>query len=235
MFLSSIPLRVGSATRVGAATTRHVFSSTSTFGAKSKSSTLSFTKSNVGWRRAYSSSSSSDSKKKWSFIDTYMSLLNSHPLLTKAVTSGIITAAGDIGCQTLVEKKEKFDFKRFFMFSGLGLVLVGPTLHVWYGALNKFIPAQTTAGALYRLALDQTVFAGPFIATFMSSLLVLEGRSEEIQDTLSNGWWSAVKSNWLLWIPANFINFRFVVPRFQVLFANAVAVLWNTYLSWATH
>ena len=36
------------------------------------------------------------------------------------------------------------------MFSGLGLVLVGPTLHVWYGALNKFIPAQTTAGALYR-------------------------------------------------------------------------------------
>ena len=235
MFLSSIPLRVGSATKVGAATTRYVFSSTSTFGVKSKCSTLSVTKCNVGWRRAYSSSSNSNSKKKWSFIDTYMSLLNSHPLLTKAVTSGLITAAGDIGCQTLVEKKEKFDFKRFFMFSGLGLVLVGPTLHVWYGALNKFIPAQTTAGALYRLALDQTVFAGPFIATFMSSLLVLEGRSEEIQDTLSNGWWSAVKSNWLLWIPANFINFRFIVPRFQVLFANAVAVLWNTYLSWATH
>ena len=90
-----------------------------------------------------------------------MSLLNSHPLLTKAVTSGLITAAGDIGCQTLVEKKEKFDFKRFFMFSGLGLVLVGPTLHVWYGALNKFIPAQTTAGALYRCTSDQTVFAGP--------------------------------------------------------------------------
>jgi hypothetical protein len=186
-------------------------------------------------RRTYSSSSSSSSDKKRSFIDMYMELLNSRPLLTKAVTSGVITAAGDIGCQIVVEKNDKFNFKRFFMFSGLGMVLVGPALHVWYGALNKFIPAQTTAGAIYRLALDQTVFAAPFIATFMSSLLLLEGRSDEISDTLSTGWWPAVKSNWLLWIPANFINFRFVVPRFQVLFANAVAVIWNTYLSWATH
>ena len=186
-------------------------------------------------RRFSSSSSSSSNNKKKSFIDMYMDLLNSHPLLTKAVTSGIITAAGDIGCQKIIEQNENFNYKRFFMFSGLGMVLVGPALHVWYGALNKFIPAQTTTGAIYRLALDQTVFAAPFIATFMSSLLVLEGRSNEISDTLSNGWWPAVKSNWLLWIPANFINFRFVVPRFQVLFANGVAVIWNTYLSWATH
>ena len=60
-------------------------------------------------RRTYSSSSSSSSNKKRSFIDMYMELLNSHPLLTKAVTSGAITAAGDIGCQLVVEQNEKFN------------------------------------------------------------------------------------------------------------------------------
>ena len=48
----------------------------------------------------------------------------------------------------IIEQNENFDYKRFFMFSGLGMVLVGPALHVWYGALNKFIPAQTTTGAI---------------------------------------------------------------------------------------
>jgi hypothetical protein len=39
----------------------------------------------------------------------------------------------------------------------------------------------------------------------------------------------------MLWIPANFVTFRFVPLRFQVLFANVIALGWNAYLSWATH
>ena len=45
----------------------------------------------------------------------------------------------------------------------------------------------------------------------------------------------ALVTNWGLWIPGNFINFRFVAPRLQVLFANVVALGWNGYLSWSTH
>ena len=42
-------------------------------------------------------------------------------------------------------------------------------------------------------------------------------------------------SNWQLWGPAQAINFKFVPVQFQVMFANFVAVAWNTYLSWKSH
>ena len=44
-------------------------------------------------------------------------------IIVNNVTSGIITAAGDIGCQKIIEQNENFNYKRFFMFSGLGMVL----------------------------------------------------------------------------------------------------------------
>ena len=48
-------------------------------------------------------------------------------------------------------------------------------------------------------------------------------------------WFEAVKGNWALWIPAQFINFRLVPARLQVLFANVVGVAWNVYLSLVSH
>ena len=172
--------------------------------------------------------------KQPGLLGSYTALLDSKPLLTKSLTSLVITAAGDVGCHLLIEEGP-FDFKRLFIFSGMGLVVVGPALHFWYGALNKIVPMQTTAGALYRLGIDQTIFAMPFIATFMSTVMVLEGKTEEIPNALRANWWSAVQTNWMIWIPANFLNFRFIQPRFQVLFANCVGFIWNSYLSFASH
>jgi hypothetical protein len=54
-------------------------------------------------------------------------------------------------------------------------------------------------------------------------------------EILNGAWWSAVQTNWYLWIPAQLINFGLVPMQFRVLFSNVVALFWNTYLSWATH
>ena len=114
--------------------------------------------------------------------------VGSKPLLTKSATSMFIVGSGDMLCQGLLEDGP-FDVKRLCVFTFLGGALIGPALHLWYGTLNRIIPQQTTAGALKRLALDQFVFAGPFIATFMSSALTLNGRPEQILQ---------LKKEWLL-------------------------------------
>jgi FtsH-binding integral membrane protein len=43
---------------------------------------------------------------------------------------------------------------------------------------------------------------------------------------------SVLVANWGLWTPAQIVNFRFVPGKFQVLYSNVVALLWNVYLSY---
>ena len=138
-------------------------------------------------------------------------------------------------CQKAIEKKNQMEWSRVGRMTVLGAFLVAPALHVWYGYLHRLIPATTTVAAIQRLALDQTIFGPLFIPVFFSSLFALEGRVNEIIPHLKENYVDNLLMNWKLWIPGNFVNFRFVAPQFQVLFANAVALVWNTYLSYSGH
>lgn len=121
------------------------------------------------------------------------------------------------------------------MFTFLGLVLVGPTLHYWYLYLSKLVTLPGASGAFLRLLLDQFFFAPIFIGTFLSTLITLEGRPSEVVPKLQQEWFSSVVANWKLWIPFQFLNFRFVPQQFQVLASNFVAVIWNVILSFKAH
>jgi hypothetical protein len=181
--------------------------------------------------RAFSNKAGSSAN---GFAAMYSGWLVSHPLITKGITSGIITAGGDILCQVAIEDGP-IDWARVLRMGLIGTALVAPVLHVWYGRLGKMIPAQTTVGALQRLALDQLVFGPCFIPVFFATLFALEGRLDALGPHLRENYLSAVVTNWTMWVPGNFINFRFVAPHLQVLFANFIALFWNTYLSWSGH
>ncbi|XP_047323263.1 protein SYM1 [Impatiens glandulifera] len=176
-----------------------------------------------------------DDTNKGSFLQWYLSLLEKHPILTKSITSAILTLIGDITCQIFIDQVPSLDLKRTFVFTILGLVLVGPTLHIWYMYLNRLVSVTGASGALIRLLVDQCVFSPIFIGVFMTSLMILEGRSSQVVPKLKQEWVSSLIANWQLWIPFQFLNFRFVPPQFQVLFANVVALVWNVILSYKAH
>lgn len=48
-------------------------------------------------------------------------------------------------------------------------------------------------------------------------------------------WGHVVVANWKLWVPFQFLNFRFVPPQLQVAAANVCAVVWNVILSLLSH
>ncbi|EYU17806.1 hypothetical protein ABFS82_04G180100 [Erythranthe guttata] len=182
-----------------------------------------------------SSGGGGDGGINWSLLSWYMSLLAKYPVMTKAVTSAFLTLVGDLTCQLLIDQVPSLDLKRTFVFTLLGLVLVGPTLHFWYLSLSKLVTAPGASGAFLRLLLDQFLFAPVFIGVFLSTLMTLEGRPSEVIPKLQQEWFSSVLANWQLWIPFQFINFRFVPQQFQVLAANFIAVIWNVILSYKAH
>ncbi|KAK3001392.1 hypothetical protein RJ639_020841, partial [Escallonia herrerae] len=165
----------------------------------------------------------------------YLTLLEKYPVWTKAVTSAILTFAGDVICQLFIDQVPSLDLKRTFLFTFLGLVLVGPTLHFWYLYLSRLVTIPGASGAFLRLLLDQFIFAPTFIGVFLSTLVTLEGRPSEVKPKLQQEWFPSVLANWQLWIPFQFLNFRFVPQQFQVLAANVVALAWNVILSYKAH
>ena len=46
----------------------------------------------------------------------------------------------------------------------------------------------------------------------------MQGRTQDISAKLKQDWKGAVIANWKLWIPFQFINFRFVPQQLQVSF-----------------
>ena len=175
----------------------------------------------------------------------YAKKLDTNPLITKCVTSGIVAGSGDLICQYIIHWKQgnrdggetSFvpDWIRTGRFSLLGFGLIAPVVHHWYGFLMTKLPGNTITAAFQRLFCEQILFAPLFIPTFMTSLMMLEGKDiSSISSILEREAPAVVVSNWSLWIPAMFINFRFIPAPWQVLYSNCVGLIWNAYLSWKT-
>uniref|UniRef100_A0A7S0VKF2 Uncharacterized protein n=1 Tax=Polytomella parva TaxID=51329 RepID=A0A7S0VKF2_9CHLO len=180
------------------------------------------------------SSNKSSSSNANPIISWYLDVLDKHPIVTKSVTCAVLNCMGDIISQVCIEHATTLDFARIRTFGFLGLVLVGPALHYWYSFLNRAIPASPRS-AIIQLLLDQLVFAPFFLATILSTLFALEGKANQIPEKLRQDLFNTVRANWLLWVPAQFVNFRYVPPHLRVLASNVVALLWNTYISYTSH
>lgn len=179
----------------------------------------------------------------------YSTKLETHPFTTKCLTSGVIAGLGDFVCQYMTfrrqtndgdqKDKEKFqqnwDVTRTCRFSFLGLALISPIMHVWFGALMKYIPGYTVKATVIRTSLDQLVCAPLFLPTWICSNMALQGYGwKDMRETLKADNWDMLLANWALWTPAQAINFGLVPSRFQVLFSNVIGFIWSIYLSFKT-
>lgn len=106
-------------------------------------------------------------------------MLDTHPILTKGLSSGLIAGGGDFLCQTCIETSTAFrgtrdtssgssisstyDLMRTLRFTILGTFVVAPFVHVWYASLNKFVPGNGLMAVSKRVALDQFVFSPSFL------------------------------------------------------------------------
>mmetsp|Transcript_55275 Transcript_55275/g.160133 ORF Transcript_55275/g.160133 Transcript_55275/m.160133 type:complete len:187 (-) Transcript_55275:391-951(-) len=141
-------------------------------------------------------------------------------------------------CQVVLEENdgsawEEWDPARTGRFAFLGTVFVSPTNHIWYQLLaKKLAPGIEIPQVIKRVILDQFTWTPIFTAIWLSSLWYLEGTSTtEISTTLQREYMGIMYANWLLWIPAQFANFRLIPLKFQVLFVNMVELAWNAFLS----
>lgn len=185
----------------------------------------------------------------------YNEKVQSHPLMTKTITAGFLSFVADIVCQVgfppvgkpitdteiLLESNsgkaeviKSLDWPRVAKFTFLNAVWIAPALHFWYGFINRSIPGKGMTAVIQRLGLDQLLFAPILIATIFANSLILEGKPEKIVDKIKADWPETIMANYSVWVPCQFVNFRYVPPHLHVLVANIVGFFWNIYLSYST-
>ncbi|CAI5470815.1 unnamed protein product, partial [Closterium sp. Yama58-4] len=168
-------------------------------------------------------------------IQNYMTSLEKRPFVTKGITAGLLNALADLFCQLVVEKDSSIDVRRLGGFAAIGLFIVGPALHIWYGLLGKFIQIEGFKGVLARLLIDQVIFSPLSIATFVGLVLLLEGKPERIVPKLEKDFVPTCINMWKLWVPFQLFNFALVPPQLQVGAVNLVGLIWTVYMSFASH
>ncbi|GJQ13026.1 hypothetical protein GpartN1_g4817.t1 [Galdieria partita] len=174
------------------------------------------------------------------WMRSYRQLLMDKPVMTKSVTCGVLSLAGDVAAQYLEQRYSKKDSKkviqmdvgRTMRFTSFGLLIFGPCAHYWYQLLDRLFPKATTRSLISKVLADQTLFTPLAIVGVFSYVSLLEGRP--FVSKVKQDFWTTLKANWALWLPAQTINFRFTPPEYRVLFVNSVALIWNVYLASAS-
>ncbi|XP_063769465.1 peroxisomal membrane protein 2 [Pseudophryne corroboree] len=171
-------------------------------------------------------------------LRAYLQLLHSRPVLTKALTSGILSALANLLSQYIERRRrsqssvKNVNLVAPLRFAAYGLFFTGPLSHYFYLFLEQSIPSSVPLAGLRRLLLDRLIVAPAFLLLFFIVMNFLEGKDLNIlNQKLKDSYWSALKMNWKVWTPFQYINVNYVPVQFRVLFANLVAFFWYTYLA----
>lgn len=191
----------------------------------------------VTWRRLACNVRSSSALSRFrrvvkvAFSDKYLFYTN----ITISLT---LSSVGDIMEQTYemyTDEIEKYDLKRTMHmgFSGIG---VGILCHHWYKILDRFIIGKSFDMVVKKLLLDQLLFSPIMIITFFGSLAIFEKEpltnfQEEVQDKFV----TLYRAEWMVWPPAQVINFYFLPTRYRVLYDNTISLGYDVYTSQVKH
>jgi len=161
--------------------------------------------------------------------------LAKRPMFTNSLVSGLISIIADLLRQWLTQKEglppDAVSIVRQFV---LGSGVVAPLATAWYALVERLFrgwDAGRLLTVMAKTSAEQALFAPVINASFMISLGLLEGRNVgEVRQELEAKFVEVMRGNVAFWAPAGLVSYKFVPPRFRVLFGKLLSVFWMVFL-----
>ena len=155
----------------------------------------------------------------------YAGALARFPFVTKYCTTFWICCAS-----VHLSQRLSGDLNLGRMFKYAALVGAPPYSHYWFLLLARF-----NVGPAASMVLDQVVWRPLTILwSFFVGTMITGGGLKRFPADLKANYAKAVKNGLIVWVPMQYINFRFVPPMWRVLFIDIVHFFWDIYLCMVT-
>lgn len=108
----------------------------------------------------------------------------------------------------------------------------GVLTHFWYVYLDKIIPGASFPVVMKKLVLDQIICSPLIILNMFVVVGFFEKKTcSEIIDEIKNKSVTLYIAEWVVWPPAQFINFYLIPSRFRILYDNIISFGYDIYYS----
>jgi len=113
---------------------------------------------------------------------------------------------------------------------------IGVVCHYWYNFLDAKISGRTIGIILNKLILDQLICSPLCISIFFLTLAILEKSSlAELKNEIQTKALKLYMAEWVIWPPAQMINFYFLSTRYRVLYDSTISFGYDMYTSHIKH
>ncbi|XP_030528695.1 protein sym-1-like isoform X2 [Rhodamnia argentea] len=155
--------------------------------------------------------------RKNGFLAWYLGMLEARPLVTKCVTSSLIYAASDLTSQMVtLPPSGSLDLIRTLRMTAYGLVILGPSQHMWFNSASRVLPQRDVVTTLKKIFMGQAIY-GPCITTvFFSYNAGLQGETfGDIVGRLRRDLLPTIRNGVLFWPICDFFTFKFIPVHLQ--------------------
>lgn len=168
------------------------------------------------------------------FLQWYLGLLESYPIVTKSVSASIIYAAADVTSQLITMlPSDSLDSMRTLRMAGFGLLIVGPSQHIWFNFVARILPKRDTLTTLKKLVLGQVLYGPCLNGTFFSFNAALQGEhGDEIVARLKRDLLPTLISGLMYWPIWDFLTFKIIPVHLQPLVSSSFSYIWTIYLTY---
>lgn len=156
-------------------------------------------------------------------------------LYTNVTISLGLSGVGDVleqNYEIFKEELPSWDQRRTLNMSISG-VTIGMLCHGYYKYLDKRWPGTSMKMVMGKLVVDQLVCSPLVIGTFFITLAILEQSSmENFIEEVKQKAWRLYVAEWIVWPPAQFINFYFLPTKYRVLYDSTISLGYDVYTSY---
>lgn len=145
-----------------------------------------------------------------------------------------LSATGDVLEQHYEILKGEWDRWSFIRTRNMAIsgMSIGILCHYWYNFLDARMAGRTLGIVLKKVVIDQLICSPLCISVFFLTLAMLENSSlAELKDEVRKKAHRLYIAEWIIWPPAQIINFYFLPTRYRVLYDNLISLGYDVYTS----